>query len=80
LPNDLIIQKTKYCSGRFYFLSKEVVGDLITKREDINNEFFEDYAMGFHMDEKWKKTMIHISTNKYFADIENSDFFKMCEK
>jgi len=79
LPNDLIIQKTKYCSGRFYFLSKEVVKDLITKREDINNEFFEDYAMGFHMDEKWKKTMIHISTNKYFADIENSDFYKMCE-
>ena len=29
LPQDMIIQKTQYCSGRFYFISSEALSNLI---------------------------------------------------
>jgi hypothetical protein len=35
LPQDMIIQKTEYCSGRFYFLSPEAVTNIVSKRENI---------------------------------------------
>jgi hypothetical protein len=34
----------------------------------------EDYAVGFHLNEMFKKNIIHIATNEYFTDIEKSDF------
>ena len=77
LPKNMIIQKTKYCSGRFYFLSNEAVVSLLGKREKICKEYLEDYAIGFNLDDKWKENMLNISTNTYFADIENSDYDKM---
>lgn len=77
LPKDMIIHKTKYCSGRFYFLSNSSVCDLLKKRERISNEYLEDYAIGYNLNEIFKVGMLDISTNKYFADIENSDFDKI---
>lgn len=74
LPKNMIIQKTRYCSGRFYFLSNESIECLLKKKELICNEFLEDYAIGYYLDERWKKDMMNIATNKHFADIENSDF------
>jgi hypothetical protein len=74
LPKHLPLHPTKYCSGRFYFLSKEAVEDLITKKQFIQQEYFEDYAIGFYLNENLKKTMIHIATNNFFTDIERSDF------
>lgn len=76
LPNNLIVKKTKYCSGRFYFLSNEAILDLISKREKIEKEFLEDYAIGYHMNSFFKENILHISTNNYFTDIERSDFMK----
>ena len=73
LPPDLPICVTKYCSGRFYFLSKNVVSCLISKREIIEKEYFEDYAIGYHMNETFKTNMLNILTNKIFTDIELSD-------
>jgi hypothetical protein len=69
LPDYLPILKTKYCSGRFYFLSKNAISNLINKRENINKEFLEDYAIGFHLDDYYKENITHINTDKFFKDI-----------
>jgi phage gp36-like protein len=69
LPDYLPILKTKYCSGRFYFLSKNAISNLINKRENINKEFLEDYAIGFHLDNYYKENIIHIDTDNFFKDI-----------
>ena len=70
LPNDLILYKTEYCSGRFYFLSKQAIYNLITKREDIEKEYLEDYAIGFHLSQIYKENMLDIDTTKFFKDID----------
>jgi hypothetical protein len=74
LPKNLPMHPTKYCSGRFYFLSKTAIDDLILKRSHIEKEYFEDYAIGFYLNESYKTTMLHIMTNNFFTDIEHSDF------
>lgn len=80
LPPELPLYKTKYCSGRFYFLSRSAISNLINKRENIEKEYLEDYAIGYNLDERFKTNILHISTNHYFTDIENSDFFKWMEE
>jgi hypothetical protein len=74
LPKNLPLYKTKYCSGRFYFLSKIALCNLQTRKKFVENELLEDYAMGFHLHDMFKTTMKHIATNTYFTDIEKSDY------
>ena len=74
LPRYLPILKTQYCSGRFYFLSSNAISNLILKRESIEKEYLEDYAIGYHLDKKFKQNLLSISTNNFFTDIELSDF------
>lgn len=74
LPKHLPLYVTKYCSGRFYFLSKSAVSNLVNKRENIIKEFLEDYAIGFNLDERFKTNILSLSTNNFFTDIELSDF------
>lgn len=74
LPKRLPIYATKYCSGRFYFLSKEAIQYLLVKRENIEREYLEDYAIGFNLNQKLKEGMLSLSTNKFFTDIELSDY------
>jgi hypothetical protein len=80
LPKNLPLYITKYCSGRFYFLSSEAVTYLITKRERVEREFLEDYAIGFNLNPHFKEGMLSIATNKFFTDIELSDFPKLIEE
>ena len=80
LPNYLPILKTKYCSGRFYFLSNQAIVNLISKKDLIEKEYLEDYAVGYNLDSIYKNTIINIATNNYFTDIENSDFQTMLDK
>jgi hypothetical protein len=80
LPTYLPIFQTKYCSGRFYFLSKNAILNLISKREMIEKEYLEDYAVGFNLDFFYKNDMLSIATNKYFTDIELSDFPRLLEE
>jgi hypothetical protein len=70
LPEHLPVYATKYCSGRFYFLSKEAVECLIINKNKIITEYLEDYAIGFNLNEKYKTNMLNIATNKIFTDIE----------
>jgi len=74
LPSQLPLYKTKYCSGRFYFLSRSAMSNLINKRDLIEKEYLEDYAVGFNLDDRFKTNILSISTNQYFTDIELSDF------
>ena len=74
LPENMILHKTKYCTGRFYFLSYSAITHLISKREKFQTEFLEDYCVGLHLHPFFKEHMLHISTNKFFTDIEKSDF------
>jgi hypothetical protein len=80
LPQRLPLYVTKYCSGRFYFLSSEAIQDLISKRERIEREFLEDYAIGFNLNLKFKQNILLIATNKYFTDIELSDFPRLIQE
>lgn len=80
LPKRLPLYVTKYCSGRFYFLSKSAISNLINKRENIVKEYLEDYAIGFNLDEHFKTNMLHISTNNFFTDIELSDFPRLVQE
>jgi hypothetical protein len=80
LPKRLPLYVTKYCSGRFYFLSSEAIAYLILKREFIEKEYLEDYAIGFHLSPKFKQYMLSITTNKYFTDIELSDYPKWLQE
>jgi hypothetical protein len=77
LPEFLPILQTKYCSGRFYFISKQSTENLLSKRSFIEKEFLEDYAIGINLDPYYKSNMINLSTNKFFTDIELSDFPKL---
>ena len=68
LPDNLQILPTKYCNGRFYFLSKEAVAYLVDRLVLFNNEYLEDYAIGFHLKKSLKEKMLFIDTNKIFKD------------
>lgn len=68
LPNYLPMYKTVYCSGRFYFLSLNAVSYLLSRRENIEREYLEDYAIGFNLSTDLKENMLHIDTHKYFSD------------
>jgi hypothetical protein len=80
LPDYLPILQTKYCSGRFYFLSKQALANVISKKELIEKEFLEDYAIGFNLDPYYKLNITNLATNNYFTDIELSDFPKLLEE
>jgi hypothetical protein len=69
LPQDLLVKATKYCSGRFYFLSLNATQFLVEeKKELIESEFLEDYAIGYYLKNIYKTNMLHLDTNKYFVD------------
>lgn len=68
LPKKLLVLATKYCSGRFYFLSREAVDSLILKKELIVREYFEDYAIGLNLNEFMKSNMLHIHSDSLLKD------------
>lgn len=75
LPKNLPVLQTQYCSGRFYVLSDLSVQQLISKKNKIETEYLEDYAIGYNLDPILKTTVFHIQTNKYFTDfIDSTDF------
>ena len=69
LPTNLLVQATKYCNGRFYFLSHDAICFLINeKKQEIECEFLEDYAIGYYLKDLYKINMLPLDTNKYFVD------------
>jgi hypothetical protein len=70
LPHNIPVYVTKYCNGRFYFLSKKAIEYLLKQRTKIENEYFEDYAIGYYLKNKYKENILSISTERVFKDIE----------
>ena len=68
LPRNILLKACKYCNGRFYFLSKDAVVYLLTKKSIIETHIIEDHAIGFNLDEKYKYSMINLNTNEIFID------------
>jgi hypothetical protein len=68
LPENLPVLATRYCNGRFYFLSVEAVCSLILKKEAIGREYLEDYAIGLHLNPMFKETMLRIDSDSFFRD------------
>lgn len=69
LPANIPIYSTTYCNGRFYFLSKDAITNLLTKKQNIMQEYFEDYAIGYNLDDYYKKDALYLDTNKIFVDM-----------
>jgi hypothetical protein len=80
LPEYLPIFQTKYCSGRFYFLSRQAISNIISKKQFIEKEYLEDYAIGFNLDQYYKLNMINLATNNFFKDIDLSDYSTLLEE
>lgn len=72
LPKNLPILQTRYCSGRFYILSELAIQSLLSKKNEIYAEYFEDYAIGIHLEPFLKQNMLNIQTNKYFIDFTDT--------
>lgn len=69
LPTDLLVKATKYCSGRFYFLSHDAISFLIEEKKNlVEDEYLEDYAVGYYLSDHFKINMLPLDTNKYFVD------------
>lgn len=68
LPQNLVVEKIKYCNGRFYLLSKQALTDLILKKEEIKQQHLEDYSVGFYLNPIYKNNILHIDSKKYFQD------------
>lgn len=69
LPRDLLMKATTYSSGRFYFLSRDAIESLLQKKSDIAKEYFEDYAIGLHLESSLKENALVIKTDNIFKDI-----------
>jgi Galactosyltransferase len=71
LPSNLLMKETTYCTGRFYFLSRRVLLDLVEEYDNIKKEYFEDYAIGLYMPKYYKDNILHLKTDSFFIDQEN---------
>jgi hypothetical protein len=69
LPKKLLLRKTSYCSGRFYFLSKAAVINLLYKKDQIKEHVIEDHAIGYHMDDDLKKNILYLLSDRFFRDV-----------
>jgi hypothetical protein len=77
LPKDIPIYPTKYCNGRFYFLSKEAVQYLLKQKYYIIKEYMEDYAIGFHLHSEYKKNMLNICADDIFKDTKEENYINI---
>ena len=68
LPKKLLLKKTSYCSGRFYFLSKAAVINLLYKKEQVKEHIIEDHAIGYYIDDHLKKNTLHFLSDRFFCD------------
>ena len=68
-PQGTVLKESTYCMGGFYLLSKEACLDLISKEKEISGEILEDYAIGYYLDEKYKKKLFHFNIWKFFKDV-----------
>ena len=66
VPQDHILEKTIYCGGRFYILSKEASKNILEKKEKFKEKIVEDHSVGLYLDEKYKKNGLYFNIDKFF--------------
>jgi hypothetical protein len=72
LPSNILMKPTKYSNGRFYFLSFNAIEYLfVNQKENIEKEFFEDYAIGFYLHPLLKKNTLFLNTSLHFKDFDD---------
>jgi hypothetical protein len=69
LPDNLILNETLYCNGRFYLLSKKAVEHLLTKEEKIQTHCIEDHAIGLYLADELKENILHFNSNLVLKDM-----------
>jgi hypothetical protein len=69
LPENLPILPIKYCSGRFYFLSKEATNMLLKKKIEIAKEYLEDYAIGLYLIDSFKDNVLNVYSGQFLNDM-----------
>ncbi|NCA22182.1 MAG: hypothetical protein EBS86_13710, partial [Crocinitomicaceae bacterium] len=62
------IKHTKYCPGRFYFLSKPVCEEIKNNELYFNNHIFEDYAIGYFVTRIPNVKCMNIKAKSIFYD------------
>ena len=67
LPRNVLVRRSQYCNGRFYVLSRIAVKDLLLKKSLFLSEYFEDYAVGYYMDQEIKSNFMPLN-NDVFVD------------
>ena len=68
LPRNILMKKCTYCNGRFYFLSNTAIEYLISQKENIKKEYFEDYSIGLYLADYLKQNIMNINSSLFFKD------------
>lgn len=70
LSRDLTIDSGKYCSGRFYILSRAAILHLLQFKRAFKDESLEDYAIGKFLSDEFKTdtALRHLAVNSWFCD------------
>lgn len=61
LPRNLLLEKTIYCTGRFYLLSPIAVSHLLSNKAAISSKIIEDHAMGYYLSDDIKRFTLAIN-------------------
>ena len=69
MPKNIMVEPCTFASGRFYYLHKDLVKNILTKFNIIKHRYLEDHAVGFYIDKNYKQTMVYIDTDLMFKDI-----------
>lgn len=65
LPHNIYLTKNTYCNGRFYVLSRMAIEELIKRKMEIENHYFEDYIIGFCLSDTIKENILEIDNNVF---------------
>ena len=72
LPKELPVYKTKvlFQDESIFCLKNPLAIYYPREGEKIDQEYLEDYAIGFYLDEKYKTSMLFVNSNLFFKDME----------
>jgi hypothetical protein len=68
-PKGLFLEGTIYCGGSFYFLSKEALLHIFKYEKEIRERIIEDHAIGYYLNDRFKKNLLQIDVHKIFSNI-----------
>ncbi len=72
LPRNLVVGAGKYCTGRFYVLSRPALESVVANRHKFAGEYLEDYAVGKYLADEFKTDAAcrYMDTSAWFKDME----------